>query len=412
MNDRSKISKAAAEGRGDEASLFDLLFVFAKNKRLIFGLPVVVAVLTLGISLLLPVTYRASTTIMPPQQAQGGAAALLAQLGGAMGAVASATGIKNPSDLYIGMLKSRSISDKLVARFDLLKVYDVTSLEKARKELELNTSINSSKEGFITVSVEDNDKSRVAAIANAYIEELSTLNRTLAITEASRRRLFFEQQLEQAKNNLAAAESALKKGIDVSGVVSVDAESRAVVETVARLRAQVSAKEIQLNAMRQFVTANHQDFKRVEQELFSLRGELDRLENGSAGASGAGDKAPGGLENIKTLRQVKYNQMLYELLAKQYEAARLDEARDASVIQTLDAAISPEKQYSPKPVRLTAIAFVIGFFLAQSPVRCVSKTFPKNGAQCRRSCDSRTSSFNCALCRRLCPSERSSYCGS
>lgn len=348
------------------ASLFDILLVFAKNKRLILGFPLVIGLLTLLVSFALPPTYRASITILPPQQAQSGAAALLAQLGGAMSAVASASGIKNPGDLYIGMLKSRTISDKLISRFGLLKVYDLTSLEKARKELEKNTSVSSGKDGFIVVSVEDDDKTRSAALANAYIEELTSLNRTLAVTEASRRRLFFEQQLEQAKNNLASAEVALKKGIEVNGVVSVDAESRALVETMARLRAQVSAKEIQLNALRQFVTENHQEFKQAQQELLSLRAELNKLENGTSVDQMGSEKIPGGLENIKTLRQVKYNQMLYELLAKQYEAARLDEARDASVIQTLDPAVPPEKAYSPKPVRLAVIAAIIGFFIALS----------------------------------------------
>jgi uncharacterized protein involved in exopolysaccharide biosynthesis len=350
--------------QGGTAGFFDILLVFAKNKKLITGLPVAVGLLTLVVSFALPPTYRATTTILPPQQAQSGAAALLAQLGGAVSAVASASGIKNPGDLYIGMLKSRTISDKLISRFGLLKVYDLTSAEKARKELEKNTSISSGKDGFITVSVEDDDKARSAALANAYIEELTNLNRTLATTEASRRRLFFEQQLEQAKNNLATAEAALKKGIEANGVVSVDAESRALVETMARLRAQVSAKEIQLNALRQFVTENHQDFKQTEQELLSLRAELNRLENGASGDHTGDGKTPGGLENIKTLRQVKYNQMLYELLAKQYEAARLDEARDASVIQTLDPALPPEKAYSPKPVRLSVIAAIIAFFVA------------------------------------------------
>lgn len=363
MNDKH-IDAPIQDDEKNKTGLLDLLFVLSRNKKSIIGFPFVAGFVAFVVSLILPPTYRATATMLPPQQAQMGAAALLAQLGGAAGAVASATGMKNPGDVYIGMLKSRTVADRLVKRFNLLKVYDTASMEKARKELELNTSITSGKEGFITVTVEDGDKARVAMLSNAYVDELTKLTRVLAVTEASQRRLFFEQQLEQAKNNLAAAEAALNKGLAENGVISVDSASRALVETIARLRAQVSVKEIQINAMQSFVTVNNQEFKRAQQELSSLRAELNHLENGGGAAAASSNKTPGGLENIKTLREVKYQQMLYEMLAKQYEAARLDEARDGSVIQTLDAAIEPEKQYAPKPIRVAVISALLALFAA------------------------------------------------
>jgi uncharacterized protein involved in exopolysaccharide biosynthesis len=175
--------------------------------------------------------------------------------------------------------------------------------------------------------------------------------------------MFYERQLDQAKTNLAAAETNLKRALDKHGVISVDVESRAVVETVARLRAQISAKEIQFNALKAFVTPSHQDYKQAEQELSSLRAELDKLENGRAGVGAVGENAnPAGLENIKLLRDVKYNQTLYELMAKQYEVARLDEARDAPVVQVLDPAIAPEKKSKPQPLLLGISSFVISLF--------------------------------------------------
>jgi len=351
------------QGQPGVASLFDLLAVFAKNKKLIFGAPVVTAVLVFGICLVLPPTYRASTLLLPPQQAQSATAALLSQLGGAAGLVAGAAGVKSPADVYIGMLKSRTVADRMISRFDLLKVYDTDSMEKARKKLELNSSINVGKDGLITVTVDDEDRERSASLANAYVDELTKLSRVFAVTEAAQRRLFFERQLEQAKDKLAGAEVELKKGLETKGVVSVDADSRALVETVARMRAQATAKEIKLNSMRAFVTENNQEYRQTQQELNSLRAELNRAEGGrEGGAAGAPAKSLGGLENIKTLREVKYQQMLYELLAKQYEAARLDEARDSSVIQTLDPAIAPEKKFAPKPLRLAVIAAFLAFF--------------------------------------------------
>lgn len=349
-------------GSGD-IGLVDVLIVLAKRKRLVLGLPLAAALTATAISFALPPAYRASTTILPPQQSQGGAAALLSQLGGAGGMVASATGIKNPNDLYVGMLQSRRVADVLVQRFALREVYDTPSFEKARKMLAMRTSIVAGKDSMITVTVQDGDRERVAQLANSYISELVGLTRSLAITEAAQRRAFYERQLEQAKDNLASAEQEMKKALDTRGVISVDSESRALVETMGRLRAQISLKEIQFDAMKAFVTPRHQDYKRAQEELVSLRAELGRLENGR-GTSAGGSSGREGLENIKILRDVKYNQTLYELLAKQYEVARLDEARDAPVVQVLDAAVAPERKSSPQPVLIGIATGVIALFVA------------------------------------------------
>jgi tyrosine-protein kinase Etk/Wzc len=330
-----------------ETGLIGLLIVLAKHKRLVFGMPVAATVIAVIVSLVMPNVYRAATKIMPPQQSQSGATALLAQLGGVAGAAAAAAGIKSPNDLYIGMLKSRTVADHLIQRFDLQKTYEVDSLEKARRELERNTTIGAGKDGMIVIEVEDHDKKRAASLANAYVQELTKLTNVLAVTEAAQRRLFFEKQLELAKNNLAAAESKLKSGLDSNGVVSVDSESRAIVETIGRLRAQISAKEIELNSMKAFLTESNPGYQRVQQELNSLRVELSRLQEGSGSLSNSVTEKSTGLENVKLLRDVKYYQMLYELLSKQYEVARLDEAKEAAIIQVLDPAVEPERKAKP-----------------------------------------------------------------
>jgi uncharacterized protein involved in exopolysaccharide biosynthesis len=183
------------------------------------------------------------------------------------------------------------------------------------------------------------------------------------VTEAAKRRLFFEQQLETAKDNLAKVEAALKGAIDTGGVISVDAESEAVLQTAARLKAQVSAKEIELGAMRAFVTAQNPAYRRVTEELASLRSELDRLEGGRPSLSAGAGKSRPGLENIQLMRDLKYYQMLYELLAKQYEVARLDEAKDASLIQVLDPAVEPEFKVRPKRVLIVLGAGLATFFV-------------------------------------------------
>jgi tyrosine-protein kinase Etk/Wzc len=349
MNDLHTTARETAPPGGDKIDFVDLLIAVASRKKLVIGLPLVALFASAAISMVLPSVYQATTKLMPPQQAQG-AAALLSQLGGMAGVAAGAAGLSTPNEVYIGMLKSRTLADKLVAQFDLKKVYGVDTFEQARKKLEDHTNILAGKDGLISIAVEDEDQKRVAPMANAYVAELMKLTRVLAVTEASQRRLFFERQLELAKDNLATAEVKLKSAMETTGVINVDGDSRAIVETIAGVRAQVSAKEIQLNAMDAFVTTNNPEYKRVREELNSLRAELARLENGRPAAAGApaqDGRKPGGLESVRLLRDVKYYQMLYELLSKQYEVARLDEAKDTTVIQVLDPAVEPERKFKP-----------------------------------------------------------------
>ncbi|MET3130527.1 tyrosine-protein kinase Etk/Wzc [Oxalobacteraceae bacterium GrIS 1.11] len=363
----------------------DIVTILARRKKLVLGLPFAAAVCAALLSFLMPNVYKANTRILPPQQAQSGAAALMAQLGGVAGAAAGAAGVKNPNDLYMGMLKSRTIADKLVVRFDLKKVYGRELLEPTRKDLDNNTTFTSGKDGLINIEVEDEDRKRAVDLADAYADELLKLTKVLAVTEAAQRRLFFENQLQLTKDNLARAEATLKEALDAHGVISVDSQSRAIVETVARLRAQIAAKDIQLNAMRAFVTNNNQDYKRVEQELLSMRAELSRQENGNPESSGqksdAGDQE--GLKNIKVLRDVKYYQMLYEMLSKQYEIARLDESKDASIIQVLDKAQLPERKFKPRRTVITVmsallvLAFTVLWVLAAGLLE-LSKRNPEN----------------------------------
>jgi uncharacterized protein involved in exopolysaccharide biosynthesis len=349
-----------------EVNVLDLMIVLGRRKRVLVVVPVLAALLSAGISMLLPETFKANTTLLPPQQAQSGSSAMLSQLGG-MAGLAGVGGLKNPSDVYVGMLQSRTVADRLVARFNLKNVFGTASQDQARARLEQATSIKVGKEGLINIDVEGPDKTLVAPLANAYVGELTQLTKVLAVSEAGQRRLFYERQLEQAKNNLAKAEGALKGSLDSGGVISVDTESQAMLQTVGRLKAQVSAKEIELNSLRAFVTVNNQQYKRADEELNSLRAELGKLENGrGAQASPATSAAAkqGGFENIKLLRDVKYNQMLYDILAKQYEAARLDEAKDTSVIQVLDPAVEPERKSKPHRALIVAVSTMIALLAA------------------------------------------------
>ena len=363
----------------DGISLMDIFLTLAKHKKKILVYPVAFGIAGLAISLFLPNAYKANTKILPPQQSQSTASAMLSQLGGLAGGAGAALGIKNPNDLYIAMLKSRALTDKLIQRFDLQKRYESKFLDSTRKELDEKSVIASGKDNMISIDVEDKDPKIAAVIANAYVEELTALTSKFALTEASQRRVFYEKQLELAKDKMIAAETALSSGIDSKGMMSVDAQSKAVLETVARLRANISAKQIQLKSMQAFVTPSNNEYKRTNQELLGMQDELAKLEKGSASnaasksesamqasdaVTNAGKPAEAGASNIQLLRDVKYYQMLYEMLAKQYEVARLDEAKDIPLIQVLDKAVEPERKFKPQRALITIAAAFFGLILA------------------------------------------------
>ena len=357
----SQVYNASASG---DMGMLRLFVGLAKHKRLVVGLPLAAAVLSAVLSLMLPETFKANAQLLPPQQASSATAMLLSQLGGMAGAAAGAAGLKSPNELYIGMLRSRTVADKLIAKFDLKKVYGTDSDELARRTLEGNTLIVSGKDGLIAISVEDRNQKLVAPLTNGYIAELLTLTHVLAVTEASQRRMFFGRQLELAKNNLAEAELSLRGALDSTGVISVDGEARTIVETVARLRAQASAKEIELSSMRAFLTTTNPAYLRVQEELASVRAELSKLENGRPREAGVSNTAQPGLDNIQRMRDLKYYQMLYELLAKQYEVARIDEAKDPAVIQVLDEAVTPERKFKPRRMLMVIACTLIALFAA------------------------------------------------
>jgi len=363
MDDNASESAPGSAGP-EEPGIVDLLVALGRHRRAIALWPLAAAAVAAAVSLVLPQWYTATTRILPPQQGQSTAAAMLSQLGGGIGGLAGgALGIKNPTDLYVGMLRSDTVADALVARFDLKKVYGQELLVDARKALREHARFAGDKAGIITIEVEARDPRLAADLANGCVEELHRLTSTLAVTEAAQRRVFFERQLQQTKDKLADAEVKLRQAMEQGGLVSVDAQGRAAVETVARLRAQVSVKEVQIGAMRAYATPSNPDMMRAEQEVAALRRELGRLESGGRG-EGTEEAAggPSGVGNIRLLRELKYQEVMFELMAKQYELARVDESKEAPIVQVMDRAAPPERRSSPRRALIVIVTFATALF--------------------------------------------------
>jgi uncharacterized protein involved in exopolysaccharide biosynthesis len=374
----------SAGGQTGPCNFLDLLIVLSRGKRIILRTTLAAAAASGIVAFVFSNRYTATTRILPPQQSQSLAASMMGQLGalGPMAAMAQKDlGLKNPNDIYVGMLASRTVEDALIGRFDLRRVYRDKKMSDARRDLEGASSIVAGKEGFVSISVEDRDPGRAPMIANAYVEELRRLTQDLAVTEAGQRRIFYERQLELAKNNLAGAEQALKETEQKTGLIQLDGQAKVIIESVVKLRALMAAKEVQLHAMRLFSTEQNPDVRMGEQELSGLRAQLARLEKQSGRSadsadreadretgSGMGDvQVPAGnvpeagLQYVRKLRDVKYAETMFELLAKQYEAARLDEAKTGAVIQVLDTAVEPDRKSSPPRTLIVALATLLGF---------------------------------------------------
>lgn len=376
----STASASADLSSGFEVTLIEALAQLVEHRRLIGIVTGAAMLLGLLYCLALPALYTATTKIMTPQQTPSSAAMLMTQLansgaGSLAAAAGSGFGLKNPNDVYIGLLGSRSIADALIQQFGLQGAYKTVDMTAARKTLAASTQMTSEKSGFLSITVTDRDRQRAAEIANAYTSQLRILTKTLAVTEASQRRLFYEEQLRQAKDSLVYAELAFQQVQQNKGLVQLDAQAKAMIEGLADLRAQIAAKQVDVQGLRSYSTEKNPDLQLAESQLSTLQAEQARMEqrNGGQGIAGLGlENVPSaGLEYLRAQHELQYRQALYDMLLKQLDAAKLDEAKDAAVIQVVEPAIAPDRKSSPKRLMIVLTFMIAGFIASCVLVRIV-----------------------------------------
>ena len=360
---------SSAPADKDEISLLDLLIVLAERRRTILCITGTFAVVAIIVSLLLPVLYTANVTLMPPQQNSSLGSAIASQIGN-LGSVAALAGggglgLKNPSDMYVAMLKGQTVEDGMVQRFHLQAEYHQKLVSDARKAFEKHATVDGSgKDGLIHIAVEARSPGRAVELANGYVEEYRDLSKNLAISEAQQRAKFFEDQLEQAKNNLATAEVALQKTEQTTGLIQLDSQARALIESAAVLRAQIAAKEVQIQAMQTYASGGNAQLIESQQELESMRAQLAKLGGAEDSTNGLivprGKLTETGLDYVRKLRDVKYYETIFDILARQFEIAKLDEAKEGSLIQVVDPAVLPDRKSSPKRSLIVLVSIVAG----------------------------------------------------
>ena len=348
----------------------DLVLIFAERKGFIARITAAVMVTGLLIALLMKPVYTATAVIMPPQAAQSSLSSMLGQLGGLSSLAGAGNLLKNPADLYIGIMHGRTISDQVIRHFALQQRWHAKTMTTARRRLERTAQFESSKDGMIMISVEDHDPKFSSDVANYYVEALYQANSSLAITEAAQRRLFFEKELTDARTSLSEAEDDLKRTQQRTGVITVAGQTELVFRNIAQTRAAISSREVELQGLRTYASDSNPEVTRVQHELQALQAQLATQESSQKNTvSGnpelaAGTVPEGGLEYARKYREVKYRETLFELLSRQYEAARIDEAKSAPVIQVVDRAVPPDQKSGPSRMLITLGAGVVGFVLA------------------------------------------------
>ena len=365
-------SGSPASAGGDEISLLDLLIILVERRRTILYVTLAFAIGAVVVSLLLPVWYTAEVTLLPPQQNSSLSSMLASQLGslGSVAALAGGSlGLKNPNDEYVAMLRSHTVEDGMVDDFHLEQEYHKRRLSDARKAFEKHSTVDGSgKDGLIHISVEARNPDRAVELANGYVEEYRKLSQNIAVTEAQQRALFFQKQLEQAKDNLANAEVALQQTEQSTGLIQLDSQARALIESAAGLRAQIAAKEVQIQAMQTYASGGNAQLIQAQQELQGMQAQLAKLggaeDNPNALIVPKGKLTQAGVAYVRKVRDVKYYEAIFDILAKQFELAKLDEAKEGALIQVVDPPIRPDRKSFPKRSLIVIVSTLAGFFFA------------------------------------------------
>lgn len=367
----SGTDSAAFEDRQGSIDVLAMVFLLFQHRFRIALITLLALVIGVLIAFLLPSSYTATALILPPRQEQSSASSMmgvLALLGGNGGAAGNL--LKSPEDMYIGILQSNTIADDLIHHFHLQSVYKKRTIDDTRKALEKHADFESKKDGLIHIKVTDHDPKRASDLANAFVDQLYHMNSSLALTDAAQRRLFFGQQLEQEKTALSGAEEALAATQKETGILQPQGQAEILLLNMSQLQAQITADQVQLQGLLSSSTEQNPEVQRLRQEIAALQAQLAKMQNGQKPLQTGDTQIPAGrlpakaLDYMRKLRDVKYHETLYELLAKQYEAARIDEAKSAPLIQVVDHATPPDKRSGPPRSLIIIGAGFAGFILA------------------------------------------------
>jgi uncharacterized protein involved in exopolysaccharide biosynthesis len=366
----------------DEINLTDLVLVLLKRKRMIIFLVLAAMVVSAVYSLLIPKTYTATARILPPQKSESGLSGILSGGGAFESMGLSLLGTKSSTDVFVGILESRTVADILIKKFDLQEVYNQKNVDTVYKTLAARTKTNvSRKSQIVSVAVDDRNPGRAAEMANAYVDALDHVNRTVNISEGHRKRVFLEDRVEKVKKDLVTAETALKEFQQKYKLIAIDEQAKVTIEGAAKIKGEIIAAQIELEVLKQFGTERQNEAIMLKSKIAEMEHHLSRIGQGNPEKSEGPEGKPFkrvmpdfyipfselpelGMQLARLTRDAKVQAKVFELVTSQYELAKIEEAKDMNTIQVLDKAVPPETRSSPKRTQIVILSAVVAFFLA------------------------------------------------
>jgi uncharacterized protein involved in exopolysaccharide biosynthesis len=347
------------------------------------------------IAVFVPNRYSATTRLMPPESPGSSGMAMISALVGKAGApglsslASDLLGGKTSGALYMEALRSRTVEDRLVNRFDLRRVYGVRYMEDARQYLEGNTSISEDrKSGVITISVSDRDRQRSAALAQAYVEDLNWLLSQVSTSSARRERIFIEQRLVTVKQDLHHASEEFSQFASQNTTLDVPSQTKAMVEAGADLQGNLMAAQSELEGLEQIYTPGNVRVRSLRARVDELRRQLGELAGakpsatvgvtpetapadqvtGKQGASKSSDMIYPSIRRLPLLavrwaelyQQAKIQETVYQLLTQEYELAKIQEAKEIPTAKVMDEAAVPERKTFPPRIIFVILGPLLG----------------------------------------------------
>ncbi len=367
MNEQPYNNVPVAAGDEDEINLLELVRIVVRRKMLIIKICSVAVVLSVCFSLAMSNIYTATSNIYPPPRENPNSAftSLIAQTGSIQSALG---GMSGSTDLYMAILKSRSVADAVVKRLDLQKDEDKTlTLEAARKRVEAAVKFTAGKDGVITVAASSKYPQKAAQLANTFVNEMIIRSVQLYVTKAGSERYFLEKRIEVVKVELKHTENALKAFQEQHKTIKADSQAAVAIEGIARIKAEIVGMEVQLASLRNSRTDENYDVKELQSAIARLKGQLS-TQTGSGGGDNiipaTGNVPELGLEYLRKLRDVKIQEAIFEQLTKQYESAKINEAKEFSPVQILDEAVAPLKKSKPKRAIIVLVSTFSAFIIS------------------------------------------------
>jgi len=334
------------------------------------------------LAFLIPVRFESTARLMPPDSSQSGglamaAAALSGGAGGLGGIATDMLGLKSTSDIFVGILSSRTVQDKLIQQLDLKKLYGDRRMEDARKDLAEHTGISvDRKSQIISITVVDHDPKRAAAIGQAYVEELNRLVAELSTSSARRERIFLEERLQAVSKDLQSAEKEFSQFSSKNIAIDIKEQGKAMVETAATLQGQYIAAQSELEGLKQIYTDNNVRVRSVRARIAELKRQLEKL-----GGKGEDASAPPGQQqdslypSIRKLpllgvtyadlyRRTRVQEAVFETLTKEYELAKVQEVKEIPTVKVLDSPNIPDKKSFPPRLLIMLLGTALAFALA------------------------------------------------